>query len=1106
MPNMDVTITAQSQGATVRGSIQRTAPTGSRIEITVPAGSAGTLTTRTSASQGTVTLAEGHGIESAAVVDLHWAGGVRYGITVGTVAGTSVPLTNSGAGNDLPAAATAVVVSQRVRIKEQIDRTALVTISAAVDYPGNLVATGLVHADCRDDEGNPSGAFVVRANQPRNWEGDGWPAEVIREIWVSNSHPTQAARLRMAWLQEAMGEVETPPEPVEPLLTHMFDGVQAPPLFHRRDGGSPQNYKRAPSFARSSTGRMFIVVTSASALVDDDNSAFGIVYSDDECQTFSPINMILTEPPDSQARTTGGQIIAVGTHICVIFMTAATVDPTTGSRCWMIESTDNGETWGAPTELLDVIVQGENDPVGHTFGDDAWDIVFSGANTCVLEGGPHAGRWIVPLYHRYDESGRAQLHVIYRDGVGDTWHLGGGPPQDANNGPVGESAICELGDVDGNPSGVILINSRYIEDGVPRMSHISTDGGMTFGNGISNTDLQVVENEGAMIRVPGTQTLLLILPAGHYTTDNYRFDMRIYVSFDNGATWPRSRVLYPGAAAYAALWLVGDKVYFAYEAGDDGVTGLTTVAAGQLATTWARKMRIGWCNLAYLLDTDEYPRITHYFNDFLPGERVTIQGMSVQDYGPMAFGAKVEGTTLPQYVADGDLVGMEFTSGDDRLMLSSSRQRAYKPTAGESFGQQFAFKTSSSSTMVLRASNATGARIQVSLSSGVATAVVSDGTTTATVTGGSNLDNGARHTIAIERDHDAGEIRLRVDGDIVDTETSDYPGGDIASESTHHVYLCSTIAGGSYFEGVLLGHDWVRTRCFTDAEIWRPETFTQPPSLGPSDWDMSDFPAALQEPYLYLAPPSQETFRHCFTGLTFGDYAPPYYADWRGMQGWLDPARNFIAVESDNHGIECVTDPGTGLRYWRFRSGANTTPGPRVYRSASGALRNIHRTGIGTIAMLFREDSLPVSTAQTAFDSSAGGSSQSGFGVSISSSGGVGLYVTNGSGTSRLSTANGTLSGTITAGQWYLAHWRLTGAGNSVFGGLTPLANETINETTLNTLGGSNVETDMTYDMKIGGRASGSYIPLQGDIHALMISGAASTADVQALFDLWKAA
>lgn len=77
--------------------------------VTLAAAKIGQLTTRTDSNTGILTMASGHGITTAARLDLYWTGGSRRGITVGTVSGDSVPI-SGGAGYVLPTAATAVFI------------------------------------------------------------------------------------------------------------------------------------------------------------------------------------------------------------------------------------------------------------------------------------------------------------------------------------------------------------------------------------------------------------------------------------------------------------------------------------------------------------------------------------------------------------------------------------------------------------------------------------------------------------------------------------------------------------------------------------------------------------------------------------------------------------------------------------------------------------------------------------------------------------------------------------------------------------------------------------------------------------------------------------
>lgn len=96
-------------------------------EASIPAAKAGTLSTRTSDSVGTLTLGAGHGIETGNVITIFWGSvGYRRLVTVGTVSGTSVPLTNSGSGDVLPDQGTAVTVMVPTALKIPVPGSAAI--------------------------------------------------------------------------------------------------------------------------------------------------------------------------------------------------------------------------------------------------------------------------------------------------------------------------------------------------------------------------------------------------------------------------------------------------------------------------------------------------------------------------------------------------------------------------------------------------------------------------------------------------------------------------------------------------------------------------------------------------------------------------------------------------------------------------------------------------------------------------------------------------------------------------------------------------------------------------------------------------------------------
>jgi hypothetical protein len=92
-------------------------PVGGSLYVTQPSitvGQPGVLTTRVSGTAGTLTMTNAlHGIVTGQLIDLYWINsdgsiGAAYNLTVGTVAGTSVPFT-AASGQSLPIATTAIV-------------------------------------------------------------------------------------------------------------------------------------------------------------------------------------------------------------------------------------------------------------------------------------------------------------------------------------------------------------------------------------------------------------------------------------------------------------------------------------------------------------------------------------------------------------------------------------------------------------------------------------------------------------------------------------------------------------------------------------------------------------------------------------------------------------------------------------------------------------------------------------------------------------------------------------------------------------------------------------------------------------------------------------
>jgi hypothetical protein len=124
-------------GISISGTSTRTTSGTISEELTLGSAKSGTLTTRTDANTGTLTLESGHGVTTASTIDIYWDGGRQYNVTVGTVSGTSVPF-DSGAGDDLPTATTAVTVQMQNVIDIDFDGDLLECAAALSSERGRL--------------------------------------------------------------------------------------------------------------------------------------------------------------------------------------------------------------------------------------------------------------------------------------------------------------------------------------------------------------------------------------------------------------------------------------------------------------------------------------------------------------------------------------------------------------------------------------------------------------------------------------------------------------------------------------------------------------------------------------------------------------------------------------------------------------------------------------------------------------------------------------------------------------------------------------------------------------------------------------------------------
>jgi len=161
------------------------------LEDTLDAAKSGQLTTRTDNTDGELTMAASHGITTAAVIDLYWAGGVRYGVVVGTVATNAVPI-SGGAGDNLPTNMTAITAVAQKSINLAIDGDESDILAVVLETTDKSLRTA-GHVQFRDASNDEIAEIDLVANVPQVWDIAGGSANPFAGDPITNLKASQAS-------------------------------------------------------------------------------------------------------------------------------------------------------------------------------------------------------------------------------------------------------------------------------------------------------------------------------------------------------------------------------------------------------------------------------------------------------------------------------------------------------------------------------------------------------------------------------------------------------------------------------------------------------------------------------------------------------------------------------------------------------------------------------------------------------------------------------------------------------------------------------------------------------------------------------------------------
>jgi len=289
------------------------------------------------------------------------------------------------------------------------------------------------------------------------------------------------------------------------------------------------------------------------SLSDDGDNDLVLRRSSDGGATWKPLQLVHDEG--------GNAIITIG-NPCPV------VDQSNG-RIWLpmnrkngrvliTYSDDDGVTW---SPVRDITSQASKPEWG-------WYALGPGVGI-QLELGPRRGRLVIPANHRTtkDRSGPSASHIIYSDDHGATWHVGGIVGLHTNE--------CQVVETPAQIGGELLINMRNHwgrSGGKPelagrRLISRSTDDGMKWSEAVRDEGLIEPTCQASLIRyswsASDSKSILVFANPG---STSKREKTTVRLSYDEGRTWPESKLVDGGSSGYCCLTRLADgRIGLIYE-------------------------------------------------------------------------------------------------------------------------------------------------------------------------------------------------------------------------------------------------------------------------------------------------------------------------------------------------------------------------------------------------------------------------------------------------------------------------------------------------------------------------------------------------------------
>lgn len=316
-------------------------------------------------------------------------------------------------------------------------------------------------------------------------------------------------------------------------------------LFMPGDHGS--KYWRIPAIRQLSDGTLLVVNDRRNDSQEDLPNEIDVVsrYSTDGGRTWSePVYIAKNMGRMHGYGDPGLAELEDGTVICT-FCGGQRLDKSCWSdpqRSYFSISKDHGRSWSEPEDITSSIW---GPSPANPFCKRYNSSFFSSGNSLVLKNGEHKGRMLVANVTTYDSWKGICNHAVYTDDGGKSWNV-----SDLAYGDKGDEAkMVELKD------GTILMSIRQNGE---RAFVTSSDGGVTWSGPAFWPEICTNACNGDLIRY-NDDILLHSVP-----NSMQRENVSIFLSFDEGKTWPEHKSICHGPSVYSSLTVLQDGTIGAY--------------------------------------------------------------------------------------------------------------------------------------------------------------------------------------------------------------------------------------------------------------------------------------------------------------------------------------------------------------------------------------------------------------------------------------------------------------------------------------------------------------------------------------------------------------